>query len=164
MKIYKWNYTKKSVNNQKVLKFVLVLDDKLSVENAPKLSALFLKDKIFKIKVIQNISVTLRTFLTFISIKWVPREPSTIFLATIFAQKMPESSGFICSSILLLWNIQYYHFTWSGLPNSQEIVNLLQFSLVPREPNTKFFLQCDVSFWRDTKFLNQTVTLKCFPC
>ena len=65
----------------------------LSVKNAPKLSAKYLEDKIFKIKIIQNISVTLRTVVTFICVKWVPGDLSTIFLANIFAQKMPESFG-----------------------------------------------------------------------
>ena len=48
--------------------------------------------------------------LTLICIKWVPGDPSTIFLATIFTQKMPERSGSMYSSILMLENI-YYHFT-----------------------------------------------------
>ena len=88
-----------------MLKFVPVLDENLSVKNAPKLSAKHLEDKIFKIKIMQNISVTLRTFLTLICIRWVPGDPSTIFLATIFAQKMPESSGSMYSSNLMLENI-----------------------------------------------------------
>ena len=78
-----------------------VLDESLSVKNVPKLSAKYLEDKIFKIKMIQNISVTLRIFLTLICIKQVPGDPTTIFLATVFAQKMLESSG----SILMLGNI-----------------------------------------------------------
>ena len=43
--------------------------------------------------------------LTLICIKWVPGDPSTIFLATIFTQKKPESSGSMYSSILMLENI-----------------------------------------------------------
>ena len=82
-----------------VQKFVTVLDENLSVKNYPKLSAKYLEDKIFKIKIIQNILLTLRTFLTLICIKWVPGDPSTIFLATIFAQKMPDSSGSMYSSM-----------------------------------------------------------------
>ena len=82
-----------------------VLDKNFSVKNDPKLSAKYLEDKIFKIKIMQNISVTLRTFLTLICIRWVPGDPSTIFLATIFAQKMPESSGSTYSSILMPGNI-----------------------------------------------------------
>ena len=49
---------KESVNNPKVQKFVPVLDENLIVKNAK-----YLEDKICKIKLIQNISVTLRTFL-----------------------------------------------------------------------------------------------------
>ena len=94
-----------SVNNQKVQKFIPVFDENLSVKNAPKLSAKYLEDKIFKMKIIQNISVTLWTFLTLICRKSIPGDPSTIFLVTIFAQKIPESSGFIHSYILLLGNI-----------------------------------------------------------
>ena len=118
----------------------------MSVKNAAKISAKYLENKIFKIKIIQNISVILRTFLTLICIKWVPREPITISLPTIFAQKMPESSGSMYSSILMLGNIWYYHFTWSG-PNSQEIVNLFQFSSGPRGPTigTKFTISCEFS-------------------
>ena len=51
-----------SINNQTVQKFVPVLHGNLSVKNAPKLSAKYLEDKIHKIKLIQNIPVTLRTF------------------------------------------------------------------------------------------------------
>ena len=35
-------------------------------------------------------------------IKWVPGDPGTVFLAAIFTQKMPESSGFMYSFILIL--------------------------------------------------------------
>ena len=149
MKICKRSYTKESINNQKVQKFVPVLDENLSVKNAPKLSAKYLEDKIFKIKIIQNISVTLRTFLTLICIKWVPGDPSTTFLATIFVQKMPERSGFMYSSTVMLRNIWYYYFTWCGA-NSQEIVNLFQFSLGPWGPTIaiKFTISCEFGpFW-----------------
>ena len=50
-------------NNQKVQKFVLVLEENLSVKNTPKLSAKYLQDKICKIKQMQNIPLTLRAFL-----------------------------------------------------------------------------------------------------
>ena len=63
LKICKRSYTKRSVNNQKVQKFVAVLDGNFSVKNVPKRSAKYLKDKIYKTKETQNISVTLRTFL-----------------------------------------------------------------------------------------------------
>ena len=43
--------------------------------------------------------------LTLICIKWVPVDTSPLVLATIFTQKMPESSGFMYSSILMLENI-----------------------------------------------------------
>ena len=138
--------TKESVNNEKVQKFVPVLDENLSVKSSPKLFAKYLEDKIFKIKIIQNISLILRTFLTLICIKWGPREPITISLPTIFAQKMPESSGSLYSSVLMLGNIWYYHFTCSG-PNSQEFVNLFQFSSGPRGRTigTKFTISCEFS-------------------
>ena len=46
-------------NNQKVQKFVLVLEENLSVKNTPKLSAKYLQDKTCKTKQIQNITLTL---------------------------------------------------------------------------------------------------------
>ena len=74
--------TKESVNNEKVQKFVPVLDENLSVKSSPKLFAKYLEDKIFKTKIIQNISVTLGIFLTIMCVKWVPGDSNTIFLAT----------------------------------------------------------------------------------
>ena len=50
-------------NNQTVQKFVPVLEENLSVKNAPKLSAKYLQDKTCKTKQMQNIPLTLRTFL-----------------------------------------------------------------------------------------------------
>ena len=44
-------------------------------------------------------------FLTLICIKWVPGDPSTIFLATSFTHKMSEGSDSMYSSILMLENI-----------------------------------------------------------
>ena len=44
------SYTKRSVNNQKLQKFVPVLEGNLSVKNAPKLSAKYLQEKTCKIK------------------------------------------------------------------------------------------------------------------
>ena len=58
--------------------------------------------------------------------RWVPRNPSTIFLATTFTRKMPESSNFMYFSFFVLENIWYHHFTWSG-PISQEIVSFFPF-------------------------------------
>ena len=52
-----------SINNQKVQKFVPVLDGNLIVENTPKIYVKYLEHKICKFKQIQNILVTLRTFL-----------------------------------------------------------------------------------------------------
>ena len=46
------------------------LDENLSVKNAPKRSAKYLEDKIFKNDIIQSISVTLKTFLTLICTKY----------------------------------------------------------------------------------------------
>ena len=89
-----------------------VFDENLSVKNASKLSVKYLEDKIFKIKIIKNISVILRTFLTLIYVKWVPGDLSTIVLATILAQKMPESSDFMYSSISQLGNILSFHLKW----------------------------------------------------
>ena len=63
LKISKTSYTKRSVNNQMVQKFVSVLEGNLSKKNAPKLSAKYLQGKRCKIKQKQNIPVTLRTFL-----------------------------------------------------------------------------------------------------
>ena len=54
---------KGSVNNQKVQKFVPVEYGNLSMKNAPKPSAKYLEDNICKIKQIQNLPVSLRTFL-----------------------------------------------------------------------------------------------------
>ena len=51
-------------NFQEVQKFVAVLEENLSMQNAPKLSAKYLQDKIYKIKQMQNIPVTLRAFLS----------------------------------------------------------------------------------------------------
>ena len=110
----------KEKRKQKVQKFVPVFDENLSVKNAPEFSEKHLADRIFKIKIIQNISLTLRTFLTNPHMhKMGPCGPKHYIFAAAFAQKMPESSGFIYSSILLLGNIWHYHFTWSD-PNSQK--------------------------------------------
>ena len=54
MKITKKRYTKRIVNNQKVQKFVPVLEGNLSVKNAPKRSAKYFPDKICKIKQMQT--------------------------------------------------------------------------------------------------------------
>ena len=48
----------RSISNQMVQKFVLLLDGNLSVKNASKLSAKYLEDTICKMKQIHNIPVT----------------------------------------------------------------------------------------------------------
>ena len=50
-------------NFQEVQKFVAVLEENLSMQNAPKLSAKYLQDKICKIKQIQGLPVTVRILL-----------------------------------------------------------------------------------------------------
>ena len=55
----KRSYTKGSANNQKLQNLVPVLDGNLTVKKLKN----FLQDKLCKIKQIQNISVTFRTFL-----------------------------------------------------------------------------------------------------
>ena len=159
--------------------------------------------------------------LTLICVKWVPEDPSTIFLATSFTLKIPESSDSKHSSISMLENIWCHHFT-SSVPNSQEIVNLFQFSSDLWGPTNekKLTISCEFGpllvkwwyhmfssikkeeyigfelsgiFWvkvvaknivlgslgtqhqaffavwchflkKHANFLNQTVTLKSFPC
>ena len=82
--------------------------------------------------------------LTLICINCIPGDPSTTFLASIFTQEMPEYSDCMYSSILMLENIWYYHFTWRG-PNSQEIVNLFQLNLGHWGPTirTEFTISCE---------------------
>ena len=46
-----------------------------------------------------------KRLLTLICIKWVPEDSRTMFLTTIFNQKIPESLGSMYSSILMLENI-----------------------------------------------------------
>ena len=55
----KRSYTKGTADNQKVQKIVPVLDGNLTVKKLKN----FLQDKLCRIKQIQNISVTFRTFL-----------------------------------------------------------------------------------------------------
>ena len=62
-------------NNQKVQKFVPVLEENLSVKNAPKLSAKYLQDKTCKTKQMQNIPLTLEDI--FKSTKSILRKCST---------------------------------------------------------------------------------------
>ena len=66
---------------------------------------------------------------------------------------MPESSGSMDSSILMLENIWYHSVTWSG-SNSHEILNLFQFNLALWRPiiGTKFAISCEfgpflVNWW-----------------
>ena len=53
-----------------------------------------------------------------------PRDPSIMFMATNFTQKMPESSGSMHSFILMLENILFRDFTRNG-PNSQKIYEFI---------------------------------------
>ena len=78
--------------------------------------------------------------------KMGPWGPKHYIFGDHFCSKNTRKLRFMYSSILLLGNIWYYHFTWSG-PNSQEIVNLFQFSnlvWVPGGPTigTKFTISC----------------------
>ena len=66
---------------------------------------------------------------------------------------MPESSDSMYSSILMLENIWYHHFTWS-VSNSQEIGNLFEVSPSPRGPtngkkthNLREFGPLQVKWW-----------------
>ena len=84
---------------------------------------------------------------------------STLFLATIFNQIRPKSSCSMYSSFLMLENIWYHQFTWSG-SNSQEIANLIQFNSRPRGPiiGTKLTISCEFGplqvKWRCHMFSN----------
>ena len=87
------------------------------------------------------------TFSTLVCVKWDSRYRSIIFLVTTFTQQMPESSDSVYSYILMLENIIWYHHFTSIGPNSQEIVNLYQFSLGPEGLiiGTKFTISCEFS-------------------
>ena len=84
--------------------------------------------------------------LTLLCIKWVPRDPSSIFFATSYTQKMPEISDSMYFSFFMLENIRHYHFTWNGL-NSQESLNFLRFSSGPQRPTigAKFTISSEFS-------------------
>ena len=73
--------------------FVLVLDGILIVKNAPKLSAKYLEDKVWKTKEIQNIPVTLRTFLnqlkTFLEKLNTKEDSSEITISKVLS-KIPD--------------------------------------------------------------------------
>ena len=76
--------------------------------------------------------------------RWIPRDPSSIFLATTFTRKMSGSSHSMYSSYFMLENTGHHPFTWSG-PNSQEIVNFVPI-LGPRGPElnwNKFTISCE---------------------
>ena len=68
-----------------------------------------------------------------ICIKWAPGDPSTIFLATTFIQKMPEGSDSMYSSILMLETYDFIILTEVDRIH-MKIVNLFQFSSGPRGP------------------------------
>ena len=69
--------------------------------------------------------------------KWIinPHMPKMVLRGSkhVLTQNMPESSGSMHFSFLMLENIWYDDFTWSE-SNSQEIVNLLQFNSSPWGP------------------------------
>ena len=71
-----------------------------------------------------NIPTPGESHLILICINWVPGDPRPIFLVTSFNRKVPESSDSMYSSIFMLENLWYHHFTRS-VPNSQEIVNFI---------------------------------------
>ena len=75
---------------------------------------------------------------------WVPRDLSSIYLATTFSRIMPGSSDSMYSFYFMLENIWHHHFTWSG-PNSQKIVNFVPI-VGPRGPElnwNKFIISCE---------------------
>ena len=99
-----------------------------------------------------------------------PRRPKHYIFGDHLYSKEPESSGSIYSCISMLENIWYHHFTWSG-SNSQEIVsksvkvvakNIL-LGFLGTQPQAVFGMWC-LFLKKQTNFLNQTVTLKCFSC
>ena len=62
--------------------------------------------------------------LTLICIKWTPGDSRIIFLATIFTQKMPESSGSMHSSILMIKKhmISLFYLKWIEFTRNCECV------------------------------------------
>ena len=60
---FQGNLHQEECNNQTVQKFVPVLEENLSVKNAPKLSANYLQDKKCKTKQMQIITLTLEDIL-----------------------------------------------------------------------------------------------------
>ena len=84
---------------------------------------------------------------------WIPRDASSIFLATIFTRKVPRSSDSMYSFYFLLENIWHPYFTWSR-PNSQEIMNFAPIvgSRGPELNWNKFKISCefdplDIRWW-----------------
>ena len=55
---------------------------------------------------------------------WAAEDQSTVFLASSFTQKLPESSDDMYSSIFMQEKTWYQNFTWSRL-DSQEVVNFV---------------------------------------
>ena len=76
--------------------------------------------------------------------KMDPWGPKHYIFGNHFSSKNARKLRFLYSSILLLRTIWYFHFTWSG-PNSQETVNLFQFSSGPWGPTigTKLTISCE---------------------
>ena len=92
-------------NNQKVQKFVPVLEENLSVKNAPKLSAKYLQDKTCKTKQMQNIPLTLEgIFKSTKSVlgKCSTKEDSSNTTTSKFFSKICDRKNFIVT-------IQLFH-------------------------------------------------------
>ena len=62
LKISKTSYTERTVNNQKVQKFLPVLEVNLSMKNVPKRSAKYFQAKTCEIKQMQNTPLTVDIF------------------------------------------------------------------------------------------------------
>ena len=84
-------------------KFVLVLEGNLSVKNAQKLSAKYLQDKKYKTKQMQNIPLTLRTFLNqlkMLSKNVAPKRTPLTLLHLRFSAKFVTERTFIVAMTL----------------------------------------------------------------
>ena len=85
----KRSYTKGTADSQKVQKLVPVLDGNLTVKKLKN----FQQGKLCKIKQIQNISVTFRTFLSqanFFFLKIEPKEDSSKITTSEVLSKIPN--------------------------------------------------------------------------
>ena len=82
-------------NNQKVQKFVPVLEENLSVKNAPKLSAKYLQDKTCKTKQMQNIPLTLEDIFKSTKSVLAPRRTPPTLPHLKFSAKFVTERTFI---------------------------------------------------------------------